>query len=83
MKKVTVKNVKKATDVKVAVEIEYAPALRVCVPTDSKSEIETARKLIYEKLQTWTKEEIIEWVIENEIDFHYSCEPYNKEYDED
>jgi hypothetical protein len=34
-----------------------------------------------EKLRTWTKEEILDWVLENEADYGESYEPYDEEYD--
>ena len=91
MKNVTVKNVKEKqvenSPKKVAVQFEYNPAIRVCVPINEDEDIydveENARKLVLEKLRTWTKEEIIDWVIENEADYCESYEPYNEEYDED
>lgn len=70
------------TPKKVAREFIYCPALRVIVPTDCESEYETAQKIAKEKLQSWTKEEIIDWVLSNETDFTYHYEPYNAEYDE-
>ena len=91
MKKVTVKNAKakqgEVSPKKVAVQFEYNPAIRVCVPINEDEGIydieENARKLVLEKLRTWTKEEIIDWVIENEADYCEAYEPYNEEYDED
>lgn len=91
MKNVTVKNVKEKqvenSPKKVAVQFEYNPAIRVCVPINEDEDIydveENARKLVLEKLRTWTKEEIIDWVIENEADYCESYEPYDEEYDED
>ena len=81
--KVNQENVSK----KVAVQFEYNPAIRVCVPINDDEDIydveEAARKLVLEKLRTWTKEEIIEWVLENEADYCESYEPYSEEYDED
>lgn len=92
MKIITVgKNVKEKqvenSPKKVAVQFEYNPAIRVCVPINEDEDIydveENARKLVLEKLRTWTKEEIIDWVIENEADYCESYEPYSEEYDED
>ena len=71
------------TPKKIAREFIYCPALRVIVPTDCENEYETAQKIAEEKLRGWTKEEIIDWVLGNETDFTYHCEPYNEEYDED
>lgn len=75
---------------KVAVQFEYNPAIRVCVPINGDEDIypdiyaveEDARKLVLEKLRTWTKEEIIDWVLDNEADYCESYEPYDEEYDE-
>ena len=79
---------------KVAVQFEFNPAIRVCVsvPTDkeytNKEELlnavyDDAQKLLLKKLKSWTKEEIIDWVIENEAGYDESFEPYNEEYDDD
>ena len=92
--KITVKNVKvkqievEVSPKKLAVEFEYNPAIRVCVPIINGDEDifdveEAARKLVREKLHTWTKEEIIDWVLENEADYFEAYEPYNEEYNED
>lgn len=70
------------TPKKVAREFIYCPALRVIVPRDCEDEYETAQKIAKEKLQKWTKEEIIDWILSNETDFTYHYEPYNAEYDE-
>lgn len=90
MKNVTVKNAKvnqtKESPKKVAVQFEYNPAIRVCVPINDDEDIfdvqEKARKLVLEKVSTWSKEEIIDWVLENEEDYFESYESYNEEYDE-
>jgi hypothetical protein len=81
--KVNQENVSK----KVAVQFDYNPAIRVCVTTDnndvhSNEVYEKARKLVLEKLRTWTKEEILDWVLENEADYGESYEQYDEEYDE-
>ena len=89
--KVTVKNAKvkqvEESPKKVAVKFEYNPAIRVCVPIKGDEDIfdveEDARKLVLEKLRTWTKEEIIDWVVANVADYHEDFEPYDEEYDED
>lgn len=85
MKNVKVKQVE-VSPKKIAVQLEYNPAIRVCVPINCDEDIfdveENARKLVLEKLRTWTKEEIIDWVLENEADYFESYEPYNEEYDE-
>jgi hypothetical protein len=91
MKKVTVKNakVKQVEDSpkKLAVQFEYSPtAIRVCVPITGDEDIydveEAARKLVLEKLRTWSKEEIIDWVTANINDYYAADEPYNEEYDD-
>lgn len=72
----------------VAVQFEYIPAIRVCIPVNSNEDIydvrtkENARKLVLEKLRTWTKDEIIEWVLENETVYSESYELYDEEYDD-
>ena len=78
---------------KVAVQFEYNPAIRLCVPvpTDKnytdKNELlndvyESAKEILLKKLRSWTKEEIIGWVLENEAGYDESYEVYNEEYDE-
>lgn len=85
MKNVKVKQVE-VSPKKIAVQFEYNPAIRVCVPINCDEDIfdveENARKLVLEKLRTWTKEEIIDLVLENEADYCESYEPYDEEYDE-
>ena len=85
MKNVKVKQVE-VSPKKVAVQFEYNPAIRVCVPINGDEDIfdveENARKLVLEKLRTWTKEEIIEWVLDNEADYCESYDPYDEEYDD-
>ena len=89
--KVTAKNVKvkqvEESPKKVAVQFDFNPAIRVCVPINDDEDIfdvkENARKLVLEKVRTWTKEDIIDWVLENEADYFESYESYNEEYDED
>lgn len=85
MKNVKVKQVE-VSPKKIAVQFEYNPAIRVCVPINGDEDIfdveENARKLVLEKLRTWTKEEIIDWVLENEEDYYESYETYDEEYDE-
>ena len=85
MKNVKVNQVEESPK-KVAVQFEYNPAIRVCVPINDGEDIfdieEKSRELVLAKLRTWTKEEIIEWVIEHETDYCESFEPYNEEYDE-
>ena len=79
---------------KVAVQFEFNPAIRVCVtvPTDkeytNKEELlnavyENARDIVYTKLMTWTKGEIIDMLFENEAGYDEAFEPYDEEYDED
>ena len=87
MKNVKVKQ-KEVSPKKIAVQFEFNPAIRVCVPLITGDEDifevqENARKLVLEKIRSWTKEEIIEWVLENEDDYFESFESYNEEYDED
>jgi hypothetical protein len=85
MKNVKVKQVE-VSPKKVAVQFDYSPAIRVCVPISGDEDIldvqENAQKIVLEKLRTWTKEEIIEWVLENEADYFESYESYNEEYDD-
>ena len=85
MKNVKVKQVE-VSPKKIAIQFDYYPAIRVCVPISGDEDIfdvkENAQKLVLEKLRTWTKEEIIEWVLENEADYFESYESYNEEYDD-
>ena len=86
MKNVKVKQ-KEVSPKKIAVQFDFNPAIRVCVPINADEDIfdvqENARKLVLEKVRSWTKEEIIDWVLENEADYFESYESYNEEYDED
>lgn len=86
MKNVKVKQ-KEVSPKKIAVQFDFNPAIRVCVPINGDEDIfdvqENARKLVLEKVRSWTKEEIIDWVLENEADYFESYESYNEEYDED
>ena len=73
------------TPKKVAKELAFCPMLRVVVPTNGcngYTENEYAEILAKEKLQSWTKEEIIDWVVENLEDVMEAYEPYDAEYDE-
>ena len=85
MKNVKVKQAE-VSPKKVAVQFDYNPAIRVCVPINGNEDIydvrENARKLVLEKVRTWTKEEIIDWVLDNEADYFESYESYNEEYDD-
>jgi len=88
--KVTVKNAKvkqvEESTKKIAVQFEYNPAIRVCVPINGDEDIfdvyKNARKLVLEKLQTWTKEEIIKWAMANVSDYYEADESYNEECDD-
>ena len=72
------------TPKKVAKELAFCPLLRVVVPNggcNGYTENEYAEILAKEKLESWTKAEIIDWVIENLEDIMESYEPYDEEYD--
>ena len=72
-------------DVKVAKELAFCPILRVIVPTggvNGYTEEEYAELIAREKLQSWTKAEIIDWVMENLEDVMESYEKYDANYDE-
>lgn len=64
--KVNQENVSK----KAAVQFEYNPTIRVSVPINGDEDIygveENARKLVLEKLRACTKEDIIDWLLDNE-----------------
>ena len=85
MKNVKVKQME-VSPKKVAVHFDYTPAIRVCVPINGDEDIydvqENARKLVLENLRSWSKEEIIEWVLYHEEDYRKSYESYNEEYDD-
>ena len=70
------------TPKKRAVEFIFTPALRICIPTDVEDEYTTAQKLMREKLMTWTKEEIIDWIVENESDYGLHYDEYDPDYDD-
>lgn len=68
----------------VAKEIAFCPMLRVVVPNggcNGWTEEEFAELTAREKLQSWTKSEIIDWVMENIEDIIESYEPYDENYD--
>jgi hypothetical protein len=70
---------------KVAKEVAFCPLVRVVVPNggcNGYTENEYAEILAKEKLESWTKAEIIDWVMENLEDVMESYEPYDKEYDD-
>ena len=73
------------TPKKVAKEVAFCPLVRVCVPTNGANgytEEELAEELAREKLMSWTKSEILDWLFENLEDIIASSEPYDEEYDD-
>ena len=70
---------------KIAKEIIFSPIIRVIIPKEipnGYSVDEYACNAAEEKLQGWTKQEIIDWVIENWEITMDALEPYDKEYDD-
>lgn len=70
---------------KVAKELVFSPIIRVVIPKDipnGYSEDEYACNAVEERLKGWTKQEIIDWVIENWEHTMDALEPYDPEYDE-
>lgn len=70
---------------KVAKELVFSPIIRVVIPKDipnGYSVDEYACNAVEERLNGWTKQEIIDWVIENWECTMDAIEPYDTEYDE-
>lgn len=71
---------------KVAKELVFSPIIRVVIPKDIPNGYnvdEYACNAVEERLKGWTKQEIIDWVIENWDCTMDAIEPYDTEYDED
>lgn len=70
---------------KIAKELAFCPMLRVIVPNEKNingyTQEEYTEILAKEKLEKWTKSEIIDWVMENLEDIMDSSEPYDPNYD--
>ena len=69
---------------KIAKDLAFCPMLRVVIPkgtTNGWSEEEFAELTAREKLQSWTKSEIIDWVMDNLEDICESPETFDKDYD--
>lgn len=69
---------------KVAKELVFSPIIRVIIPKDipnGYSEDEYACNAVEERLKGWTKQEIIDWVIENWEHTMDALEPYDPMYD--
>lgn len=70
---------------KVAKDIDFYPLLRV-ITDDTLDNNDAFDDVFYkalDKVRSWTKEEIIDWLFENIDSVHDSIEPYDPEYDED
>lgn len=70
---------------KVAKELIFTPIIRVIIPKDipnGYSVDEYACNAVEEKLHNWTKQEIIDWVIENWETTVDALEPYDENYDD-
>lgn len=70
---------------KIAKEIGFEPFVRVIIPKggcNGYSEDEYTELVAREKLRTWTKEEILDWLFENIDMICESVEPYDVHYDD-
>lgn len=70
---------------KIAKELVFTPIIRVIIPKDipnGYSVDEYACNAVEEKLHNWTKQEIIDWVIENWETTVDALEPYDENYDD-
>lgn len=71
---------------KVAKELVFSPIVRVVIPkgcTNEYEENEYAVIAAKEKIRSWSKEEILDWIFENHEDTFPSYEEYDPEYDEE
>lgn len=71
---------------KVAKELIFSPIVRVVIPKggcNGYDENEYAEMAAKEKVRSWTKEEILDWIFENHEDTFPSYEEYDANYDEE
>lgn len=71
---------------KVAKELIFSPIVRVVIPKggcNGYDENEYAEMAAREKVRSWTKEEILDWIFENHEDTFPSYEEYDANYDEE
>lgn len=71
---------------KVAKELIFSPIVRVVIPKggcNGYDENEYAEIAAREKVRSWTKEEILDWIFENHEDTFPSYEEYDANYDEE
>lgn len=71
---------------KVAKEILFTPILRIITQDETEVDMNTQFNDVFhkalDKVRSWSKEEIIDWVFENVDDMYDSPEPYSEDYDE-
>ena len=68
----------------VAKELIFSPIIRVVIPKggcNGYEENEYAEIVAREKIRSWSKEEILDWIFENHEDTFPSCEDYDPMYD--
>lgn len=71
---------------KVAKELIFSPIVRVVIPKggcNGYDENEYAEMAAREKVRSWTKEQILDWIFENHEDTFPSYEEYDANYDEE
>jgi hypothetical protein len=71
---------------KVAKELIFSPIVRVVIPKggcNGYNENEYAEMAAREKVRSWTKEQILDWIFENHEDTFPSYEEYDANYDEE
>lgn len=67
-----------------AKDVIFQPTIRVIVPTGgcgNDTELDYANKLVLMTLNEWTKEEILEWVLDSDKTIINSKEKYDSNYD--
>jgi hypothetical protein len=67
-----------------AKEVIFQPTIRVIVPTGgcgNDTELDYANKLALMTLMEWTKEEILEWILDSDKTIINSKEKYDSNYD--
>lgn len=71
---------------KVAKELIFSPIVRVVIPKggcNGYEENEYAEIVAREKVRSWSKEEILDWIFENHEDTFPSYEDYDPMYDKE
>ena len=71
---------------KVAKELVFTPIVRIITTSELEIDMNSQYNDVFykalEKVRSWTKEEIIDWLFENVDNMIDSPEPYSPDYDE-